>query len=601
MAETIGFAIVSALATATGTAITVSATTASVIGSLAITTASVGANLLISSLNQPKPRNETQQSVLNQAIGPRVGVYGRTIVGGSRFLFETRNGALMQGIVLAAHGIDAIEKYLIGDRYAQVVQISTDGDGRWQVTDFPQINVVSYENHLGADGQAASPYLLGQFPGIWTSEHRLRGLAYVAVQFLGVKREEQQLVYPQSYATPLRFLIRGKKVWDPTNPAHNPDDKSTFGFSEIAADCILDYLLSADGARFRRSKIDIASFQDAHNLHAETVARKDGSTEFRYRLSGTYRFDEAPKDVLTRMLATCDGRLVRGPTGLIGLRGGRYIAPTVTIATRSIVRASLAQGNDRLDTYNRLKVSYSDPDAYYQPTELQARQDTASQAQIGVVDEAIDLAMVPSWTQAARLAKIKYARDHPAWKGTLATDLSALNAMGEDTVRITYDPLGEVDPGPMMDTVAELPAFGLRADMSGCDLSFSAIDSAAYAWNPATEEPPRPALPTYVPPINDVPIPSGVNVSQSLRSGQAYAVLAWNASPRPDTTPQPQYRNNTGDDGDYVGMTIRSDGQSAEAGPLTNGQTYRFRVRFVAGGTPSAWSNAVTLLIDTTP
>ncbi|MFY9292683.1 MAG: hypothetical protein WAP03_18615 [Methylorubrum rhodinum] len=604
MAETIGFAIVSALATASGTAITVTATTASVIGSIAITTATTAASLLVGALNQPKQRNETQQSVLNQAIGPRVGVYGRTIVGGSRFLFETRNGALMQGIILAAHEIDAIEKYLIGDRYAQVVQISTDGDGRWQVTDFPQINVVSYENHLGADDQVASPYLLGQFPGIWTPEHRLRGLAYVVVQFLGVKREEQQLVYPQSYATPLRFLIRGKKVWDPTHPAQDPDDKATWAWSELSGDCILDYLRSPDGCRFPLSKLDRASFEDFHDLCAETATRADGSTEFRYRISGSYTLSEAPKDVLARMCSTCDGRLVRGPTGLIGIRGGRYDPPAVTIGAKSITGGSLAPGTDRLDRYNRLKISYSDPDAYYQPTELRALDDAASQAQIGVVDEALDLAMVPSWTQAARLAKIKNGLDHPEWRGTIASHLRAIRALNEPTARIVFDPLD--DPAhpeiePMMDAVCDLTSFGLRGEMTGCDLAFVSTSPAVYAWDPATDEPPRPALPTYVTPVNDVPRPENPIASQSLRGGQGYGVLSWNASTRPDAVPQAWYRNNVGSDDDYVLMTLRGDGQSAEAGPLTDGQTYRFRVRFIAGGTPSQWSDIRTLKIDTTP
>ncbi len=49
------------------------------------------------------------------------------------------------------------------------------------------------------------------------------------------------------------------------------------------------------------------------------------------------------------------------------------------ICTPHILGAALAQGNDKLDSYNRLKVSYTDPDNYYQPTEMQARDDLSSQ------------------------------------------------------------------------------------------------------------------------------------------------------------------------------------------------------------------------------
>lgn len=600
MAETIGLAIISA--------VTASATTGAVVGAYAVagislstivgTTALVGGSLLFQSAfgQQPKQRNETQQSVLNQAMGPRICVYGRTMVGGSRYLFETRNGALLQGIILSAREIDRIEAYYIGDRKT----VTTKGEEGGIVTDFPQTNVVSFEPHYGTDNQAASPTLLSQLPGIWTADHRLRGLAHVVVVFLGVKKEEQQIVYPQSYATPLRFLVRGAKVWDPTNGTQDPENRATWAWSENAGDCILDYLRHRDGMRFARSRIDVSSFADFHGLCAEPVARKDGTSEPRYRLGGTYALNEAPKDVLARMLSTCDGQLVRGPTGLIGIRGGRYRSPLVNIPTEQIIAADLTQGNDRLDAYNLLKVSYTEPGNFYQPTEIEARQDFTSQAQVGVIDSALDLAMVPSWTQAARLAKIKFAKDNPQWRGSTRTTLAALDALDQETARIVFDPLGDADVGPMMDADCTLTAFGLDAAMTGCTLGFTSISAEAYAWNPETDEPPRPALPNAPAPVNIVPTPVNVAVNPSRRavSGGATAVwgvLSWNADARTDLTAQAQYRVVGSGDAGWQPMGVRADGISAEAGPLTDGQTYDFRVRWVAGNTPSNWSNAVTL------
>lgn len=591
MAETIGLAIISAITTAS-----VPTAVASVVGQVAITTALVGGSLLFQSLNQPKQRNETQQSVLNQAMGARVCVYGRTLVGGSRYLFETRNGALFQGIIVSAREIDRIEAYYIGDRKT----VTSLGEGGGTVQDFPQTGKVFFEPYYGTDDQAAATTLLQQFPGVWTADHRLRGLAHVVVVFFGVKREEQQIVYPQGYATPLRFLVRGAKVWDPTNGAQDPDNKATWAWSEIAGDCILDYLRHRDGMRFARSRIDVPSFADFHGLCAETVLRKDGTTEPRYRLGGTYALNEAPKDVLARMLSTCDGQLVRGPTGLIGIRGGRFRSPLVNIPTEQIIAADLTQGNDRLDAYNLLKVSYTEPDNFYQPTEIQARQDFTSQAQVGVIDSALDLAMVPSWTQAARLAKIKFAKDNPQWRGSTRTTLAVLNALDQETARIIFDPLGDADVGPMMDASCTLTAFGLDAAMTGCTVGFTSISADAYAWNPATEEPPRPALPNAPAPVNIVPTPVNVAVNPSRRavSGGAAAVwgvLSWNADARTDLTAQAQYRVTGGQEADWQPMGVRGDGLSAEAGPLTDGQTYDFRVRWVAGNTPSNWSSAVVL------
>lgn len=597
MAESIGFAIVAAI-----TETTVSAATASVIGSVAISAAAVGGNLLISALNQPKQRNETQQSVLNQAMGPRVRIYGIAMVGGSRAFFDTRNGALFQAIVIAADRIDGIEQYWIGDRAVQ----TTDGEAGGLSLDYPQTNKVAFEPHLGLDDQAASPRLLTSYPGVWTEAHKLAGLAYVVVTFLAVRKEEQQIVYPQGYATPLRFVVRGARVWDMTSTAQDADDKATWTFSQNPALCILDYLRHRDGMRFARSRIDVASFRAIRDLCAEPVARKDGTTVDRYRLGGTYTLSEAPKDVLARMCATCDAKLVRGPSGLIGIRGGRFANPSVNIPTGSIRTASLTQGSDRLDAYNRLKVSYTDPDNYYQPTELQAREDTASQAQVGVVDQVVDLVMVPDWTQAARLAKIQFAKDNPAWKGVLGTDLAALGALDSETVRATFDPLPEI--GPILDETVTLTAFSLRSDMSGCDLGIASIGAATYAWDPATEEPPRPALPTSLARINVVATPTNVGVMPSRRNiaggnTAVWAVLTWNAPARTDVVPEAQYRATGADESAFQPMTLRGDGLSAEAGPLADGQTYDVRVRFVAGRVPSEWSGIVTLqaVADATP
>lgn len=604
MAETIGLAIIAAASSATGTTIAVTTATASFIGQVAITTALVGGSLLVQSNNQTKQRNETQQSILNEAMGVRRYVYGRTLTGGSRYFLETKNGALIQGVVIAAREIDRIEAYYIGDRKA----VTTLGEEGGTVTDFPQTNKVSFEPHYGTDDQLASPTLLSQFPGSWTADHRLRGLANVVIVFLPVKREEQQIVYPQGYATPMRFLVRGAKVWDPTNAGQDPDDKTTWAWSENASDCICDYLRWSDGMRFPVRKIDASSFEDMHSLCAEPVQRKDGTTEARYRLGGVVALNEAPKDVLARMLSTCDGTLVRGRTGLIGIRGGRYRSPLINIPTERIITADLTQGNDLLEAYNLLKISYSEPDAFYQPTEIRSRENKTSQAQIGIKDQTLDLAMVPSYTQAARLGNIRFERDNPQWKGSIQTDLSALNAINQEAVSITFDPLGDADVGAIMDADCNVSAFNIDGEVTTCNIGFSSISASAYAWDPNTDEPPRPAIPNFPAPINVVPTPSNIAVSPSRRvvAGGAtafWAILSWNAEARTDLTPQAQYRPVGGAEADWQPMSIRADGTSAEAGPLTDGVDYEFRPRWVAGYTPSNWPLPVTLraTADATP
>lgn len=588
MAEAIGLAILGALE--------VSATplVASLVGSVTITAVAAGAQYALAALTAEKPRNEAQQATLSQALGPRVGIYGRAMVGGTRYFWDARNGTLYQGIVLAGHRIDGIERYWIGDKPVTTNQ----GENGGTVNDFPYLNRVGFEPHLGLDDQPASPLLLKDYPGIWTPQHQLRGLAHVVAAFNPVKKEDQQIVYPQGYATVLRFVVRGARVWNSRDAGMDPQNPAAWTFSENAGDCILDYLRRRDGARFPLSKIDVPSFADFGALCAEGVPRKNGTTEPRYRIGGTYLFNEAPKDVLARMCATCDGQIVQGPSGKYGIRGGRFRSPLVNIPTKNILTADVEQGVDRIDGYNRLTVAYTEPENFYQATQVEAYQDAASQARIGVVDQSADLIMVPSFTQAARLAKIRFKKDNPTWKGSLGCQLPALDALGSDNVHVTFDPVPEI--GSMFDESFMVTALNIEGDASAVGLGISSLSASTYAWDPALEEPTKPATPQTIERVNAIASPTGVSVVADRRvvaggSTAVWGVLSWAASPRPDVTVEPSYRLLSATEANFRPMSTRQNELSAEAGPLTDTEGYVFRVRFRSGGQVSDWSEAVTL------
>lgn len=581
MAEAIGFAIASAVA------VEVTAATATIIGSIALAGASIGAQYLLAS-SQKAPRQEAIQAVLNQSMALRRRIYGKALVGGVRNFWEARNGDMTQSILLCSGRIDAIEAYFIGDGQ---VGTTLGADGGF-VTSFPFINKVYFEPHLGFDSQTASAILLERYPDVWTADHRLDGVSYCVVVFLAVGEKERNTVYPQGANTSLRFLVRGARVYR-FGTDQDIADPGTWTWSDNPADCIMDYIRHADGMRQPLSRIDVPSFLDFASLCYETVARKDASTESRYRLWGVYEFGEEPNAILARMCATCDARLYQGPTGLIGIRGGQWVSPLVNIPTSGIVKASLTQGNDKLDSYNRIKVSYTEPEAFFQTTEIQSRDDLPSQAAIGVIDQALDLQMVPSFSQAARLAKIKMARDNPLWRGTLGTHVSAIDALTDQIVSISYDPFPEEGEDPFMEVSADLTAFALRGDGLGCELGFSSLTADAYDWNPDTEEPPRPVTPAAINKINTIDAPTGLaasvdNTGLSGGVSGAQIVLIWTASPRPIVVPEAQFA--VAGSGAWQPMAVAFGATSATTPILTDGGSFDLRVRFVLGGTSSAWS-----------
>lgn len=591
MAEVIGVAILSSLGVAP---LAIPSAAASIVGSLTIAAVATGAQYGLAALTAEKPRNDAQQATLSQALGARVGVYGRAMVGGTRFFWDARDGTLFQGIVVAGHRIDGIESYWIGDRPVA----TTLGENGGTASDWPYNNRVRFDPFLGLDDQAASALLLSIYPEIWTPQHQLKGLAYVVVAFNPVKKEDQQIVYPQGYATVLRFVVRGARIWNPRDAAMDPENPATWLFSENAGDCILDYLRRRDGVRFPLSKIDVPSFADFGALCAEGVARKDGTVVSRYSIAGTYLYNEAPKDVLTRMGNACDGQIVQGPSGKYGIRGGRFKSPLVNISTKNILTADVDQGVDRIDGYNKLTVSYTEPDNFFQPTQIAPYQDAASQARIGEVDQSLDLIMVPEWTQAARLAKIRFHKDNPAWKGSLGCQLPALNALGEDNVHATFDPVPEI--GSLFDESFMVSALNIEGDASAVGLGISSLSASTYAWDPAVEEPAKPTTPQTIERVNGITPPIGVSVVADRRviSGgntAVWAILSWTASSRADVVAEPQYRLASAPDSAFRAMALREGGTSGEAGPLADTSSNVFRVRFRSGGAVSDWSPIVTL------
>lgn len=599
MAEAIGFAILGQAVG--GTVLFGTVTAAAVTGTVVLTAASVAASYAAQTLMAQKPRRERQQATFNEAMGPRRFIYGQALVGGTRAFWDSRQGELHQCIMLCSHEIDSIAEYWVGD-----VRVDTDlGTAGGNVSTYPMTGKVFFEPYLGTADQAAATLLRARYPEVWSVDHRLRGIAHVCVSFGGVKKDDQSKVFPQGAYTQLRFGVKGKKIFDPSLGTMDPENPATWAWGDNSGDVILDYLRSADGYRRPLSQIDLPSFEDFHAHCAENVPRADGSPVGRYRTWGAVGFDEEPQAALARLHSACDGIHYQGPTGKIGIRHGGWTGPLINISTRHITGAALTQGNDKLGAYNRLKVSYTDPDNYYQATELTARDDLASQAQIGIVEEVRDLSMVPDWTQAARIAKIMMAEDNPLWKGTIATDLMPLDALIAPAVDITYDPVPD-GVEPLMNAPCKIGSLTLRGDLSGCDLGFSAVPASAREWNAATEQPPRPITPTTILAVNLIPDPTGLvlSVDRPAISGDIDGVrlsLSWSASSRDDVIPEAQY--SIAGAGSWSPMSNVDNLLSAFSPLISDGGSYDVRVRFVVGSASSGWSAAgpIDAISDVTP
>lgn len=536
---------------------------------IAIGAALLGAQALVSGAFGPKgPTTSTPQAqaTLNQAAGARIRGYGIAKLAGTRAFWDSREGRLDQ-IVMAHHGeVDAFLQFYIGDW-----QVATGENG--VVTTAPFVNdwgsyayIMAYP---GTATQAADAHMLAGWPDIWSTDHVLRGIAYWRVTFYSPPAEDFQRVFPESYNTTVQCVCRLSKVYDPRN--------DTAAWSENPSLCILDYLTHPDGMRLTQNDVDLASFAAFADVCDELVPLAAGGVERRYRCWGVYSLTDDPQDVLNKLRATCDGELYLTSEGKIAIRGGKWEAPTVTIGAQDILAHSMEQGNNRFAAFNYLKILYTSPDHDYQTTEATPWEDLADQADRGLLEASLTLDMVPSAAQARRLAKIHTSKSNPAWKGTLVANLSALNALGERTVRLV---IPELD----IDDAFFVAGFSLRPDLTAVEITVMSISEAAYTWTTAEEGQAAPP-PQDTRPDIEFPIPQNVVLTQD--SGVVTATV--DPAPREGLTLQGQIRAGAGS----VWQTMANDTSPEQLsfGPVEPGE-YQVRTRWTGpGGVAGAWSS----------
>ncbi|MGV8954785.1 MAG: phage tail protein [Cypionkella sp.] len=523
-----------------------------------------------SSGGRPQTSTPQAQATLNQSTGTRIRGYGIAKLGGTRAFWDS-NSAILRQVVMAHHGeIDEFVQFYVGD-------IAVAIDGGDDVITPPFYGYVRIASHVGTDDQAADAIMLSAWPGVWTSAHRLLGIAYWSVTYVSPPATDYQAVFPEGYNTQVRCICRLSKVFDPRDGAQSHADATTWTWSDNAGLCILDYLTHPDGYNRSVDDIDLPSFEAFSDLCDEPVALAAGGTEPRYRLWGVYGLTDDPQDVLAKMRATCDAEFYQTAAGKIAIRGGKWEAPTVTIRDSDVVGHSLEQGNNRFAAFNELKILYTSPAHDYQTMEATSWENLADQAERGVLTSSLNLDMVPSPSQARRLAKIHIAKSNPEWKGTVSANLSALDALGERTVRAVLPELS-------IDDAFYVASFAIRPDLTGVEIGIMSINEEAYSWTTA-EEGASPPIPEDTRPELTFPVPEIVDLSEA--NGVITVEVA--DPDRTDLELHGQIRAGAGS----LWQEMETDGLTAAFGPVAPDvtTTYQVRVRWLGPlETAGVWS-----------
>lgn len=592
------------------------------VGSIALGVgASVGANLLLRSLARSPTLDDSSvfasaaapesiQNTLRQAVGARIGHYGRVKVGGQLALYDSAGGKFYIVICTAARAISAVVEHWLGEA---VVSIDADGyvtDAQYQYgsvtvptdsgtkTSSSRVRLVP---QLGTTTQVAHAQLVADLPSLWASSARGRGIANIMIVFQDVPAEQYRAMYPQG-APQYRSVLDGAPIYDMREAAHSSADETTWELSRNPALCILDYLTHSDGMGRPRALFSEASFAAAADICDEPVALAAGGTEPRYQLSGSYDFTERPIDVLTRMLATCDGELYPLTDGTWGLRVGKWYEPTESLsdADGEIISYQMEEYPDALRGFNIVKSVYVSPLHDYQETQAEEWIDSTLLEVYGEQrTNDLRLPMVQSPSQARRLAKIATAKGNPQWSGVLVATLAGLKAYSEPTLLIT---LTELDIVSMPFKVSGLR---FKPESGTVEIDVFSLPSETYAWDAATEEGTAPPIPPDSPAVQVPPTPTGFSAVAgqiTIQSGTSAASIAasWSAPQRDSVSHEVQHKKSTFSD--WTSEKVPAEITTLEFGPLDDGSSYDVRLRAVSpGGVPSEWTATTTVVATADP
>jgi len=417
-------------------------------------------------------------------IEPIPVVYGERRVGGVRVYVKTAGGKkneyLYIALALCEGEIESISGIEIDDT---------------PITDSKYLGLYSYQTFLGTDDQTVST-LLQESGAEWTSDHRLRGVAYIAIR---LKWDTDAF----SGIPEITAVVRGRKIYDPRT--------TTTEWKDNPALCIRDYLTNNRyGKGLPLSAINDTAFSAAANdLDSFTATPYSGAsgTIKIFKTNAVLNTGEEIFRNVERLLIGCRGFLPY-TQGQYALKIDQSTSSLMTLDTSTIIGGISISGSKKEDRFNRVVVKFPNPETDWQPDQAiwpdaGSAEETTFLAEDGgtlLVDE-VDIESVTNYYSARDIARILVLRSRNALRVGLRATSEALDLMIGDVVSITHPTPGWTAKPFQVEEIA------LNYDGT-VNLSLIEYDSAIYAYDPANEET------TY--PDSDLPDPFSVEPPSGL-------------------------------------------------------------------------------------
>lgn len=404
-------------------------------------------NIAVSEVPAPGGESEPLEAI-GYDIAVRQGdkehnlIYGEVRVGGL-FSFlaqpETDNQFTHIFITVSAHEIEDITALYLDGEEVTFGGGTINTDARWGLSGSKWDDKIFMAKSLGTTSQAANADLLSQSAAHnlgWTVDHRQRGRggSYLIITF-----DENML--PNADGLPeIQFKVKGKKLYDPREGGHDPDDDSTWEYSNNAVLAAVDYIRFAFNVSY--SSFDNAQIIAAANVADESVNLNGGGSEARYTVNGQIKTSDDRLTNLRKFESAIGGRIYNQ-------NGTWYVVPASWTTPTGALDVSDARGSVKVrvletstQAINLVRGKYVDADTF-EIADFPPVSNATYLAQDGK-ERAIDVTypLTTSAATAQRLAKLKIEDNRQGIILEGVWGLEALPYIPGDNIPVTHARLG---------------------------------------------------------------------------------------------------------------------------------------------------------------
>lgn len=422
----------------------------------------------------PKPSipSGASRGYQTNSIGPAQDhqiIYGRMRVGGAIVFDEAtgdNNKFLHRIIAVAGHEVQSFDEiyvndellpttsngYLVSDNYVKVTGGSfsnVEAGKYYSITPSQEFSsqaeidafqatygivataailerLIRVKTHNGSSDQTADSDLVFESDK-WTSQHRLRGIAYMYVR---LKFDAD--AFPNGIPI-ITATVKGKKLYDPRT--------STTVWSDNPALCLRDYLTSKYGLAEDEYNIDDILVSSAANVCDQTNTL---ASTTRYTCNGAFTTASTPYDMLSELLKSMGGSMWYAQ-GKWRMKPAYWTAPVMDLSEDDL-RSSLSVGtrHSRRDNFNVIKGTFRGEESNWQTTDYPQVTNSAflsaDNNQESVAD--VDLIFTDNSIEARRLALISLERNRQQLTVNGSFGLKTLELQVGDNIRLTNSRFG---------------------------------------------------------------------------------------------------------------------------------------------------------------